>query len=956
MASQPPNQPKGFSDSSEEPPTPDPERSATGQTETEAGGPPAIDAQIVQNAINLSLVSMRETHRNSEHSANVQNAAEDSWERSHAQALHEINAKLATFTAEKVTEGHSENNPHSQTDEPATTCFTVASPSPAEVAWIIDYAKKGNVAVVTQEFVTQLLTALRSTNKVDSALLPQPEDTVTFREGLPQVVLQTDHSTTTPEAVNHTLRLQSSRHRPRAQSTAGQVETEPEKFDKLRTFMADLNMDANKVMNILLQEMASPSEKGSTHREEAQTVVRNTNFQAEGNPVQRNVVFSPPRQTAQVRKRLTYPGNLEQDEGQNQRSPVSQSPQLRRSPQTSQREKSNERILKMHEIEALELQINYTQETKGLEAPELIKRRDQLVCELYPQYDSTQNLRRVIRHQDDDQRPPSEINEVDLEPQERGRGSQINHVGAEQVPTQGVPPLVQGAQINQPSGHWPGNQGIPTQRFWLNQGNPWGNIQNTALPMFSGASAQMSGIAASLKNFSQPPGQFVGPSGQNTVRFSQPPSSLGHTLPGGGGGGNGPPSHDLERGNNALEVAGENRTGAYYLTPANEMIIISKMKLPTYRGRTDRKTPYEYVRQIRVAAETNGVSLLSMLQRKIPTLLIDEAANWFAVNVQNFTSWEIFHKLFMEEYSCPNYYQKLASDLEKRRQDPGEAGTVFLHKITLLCREIEPTTPDWYIIQKAIANMHPDYRQRLYPHQSLYPSLYHFEQHLKQIQTDLFETRTYKPPPPPHEFAEPAFAYEDNKTQYSVAFEQKPTYQQQSSSTAIAPAQPNNRGLASVSLSSLNPQITRQRARDTRPRSNSADRRNDSSYRTEYSQRSANEDRSRSPFRPTGASNYGTNSYNRGYSPNRTSWTSPGGTGWARRDSPYNRSQSEDREQNKFSRYQSPSRSNEGHSRSYSPSRALTQGEKGERKESPGRQQSPSRYQANAGRTEGRKN
>jgi hypothetical protein len=81
----------------------------------------------------------------------------------------------------------------------------------------------------------------------------------------------------------------------------------------------------------------------------------------------------------------------------------------------------------------------------------------------------------------------------------------------------------------------------------------------------------------------------------------------------------------------------------------------------------DRLSPYEYMRQIRIAAEANIVSMEAMLTRKIPILMIHEAANWFAVNKRNFISWDEFHRLFMEEYNRPNYKQQLMSDLEQRR-------------------------------------------------------------------------------------------------------------------------------------------------------------------------------------------------------------------------------------------------------------------------------------------------
>jgi hypothetical protein len=356
--------------------------------------------------------------------------------------------------------------------------------------------------------------------------------------------------------------------------------------------------------------------------------------------------------------------------------------------------------------------------------------------------------------------------------------------------------------------------------------------------------------------------------------------------------------------------------------------------LPSFRGKIDRTTPYEYLRQLRLEAEANGISMEAMLNKKIPTLMIKEAANWFAVNRAYFTSWEEFQRLFMEEYCCPNYKEQLLRDLEKRSQDPKESGTVFLHKIVLLCREIDPTTPDWFIIRKIAKQLHPEYRNRLHPVLQAYPSLRHFAAHVAQIQSDLYDMKTYKPPPPPHEFAEPAFAYTDHKVEFRVQFQPLQGTQQSQSNTVLASDQQAPPTTA-VSISSLNPQITRQRAQDAH--SKAVQQKQQGAYNKQDSQQFTQGDRSRSPFKNQGSSSY------RGYSPGGKNWVSPNGSRWARSASPQ-RSGGEGENKNKFSNYQSPSRPADGQHKQGSPYRSQSHDPK--RSSSPHRPTSPSRLQA----------
>lgn len=237
---------------------------------------------------------------------------------------------------------------------------------------------------------------------------------------------------------------------------------------------------------------------------------------------------------------------------------------------------------------------------------------------------------------------------------------------------------------------------------------------------------------------------------------------------------------------------------------------ISKLDLPKFRGRNDYQSPYEYLRQIKIAAATQSIELIQILAHKLPMLLIEEAGNWFAVNWSSMGTWDDFEKAFVQEYSSPNYRQDLIKDLEQRTQSPEEAGTVFLHKIVLLCKQIDPSVPELVITEKVKEKMHPSYRH--YTDNYSYATVNQMEQHLLSIQRTLYSIQTYKPPPAASHFSETAFAYKEYRSQPKVEFaKQSDQFQKPHEQKKI---------FSEVSLSSLNPSITRERARKSQYKSN----------------------------------------------------------------------------------------------------------------------------------------
>jgi hypothetical protein len=875
-------------------------------------------ASAGRNADNVEL-NMENANNEAPQDGNADNVERDrTWRLNHAKMLKAINDTIQKETVDVNEQERGE----AQRKRHEFMAFDVASPSAEEARWIVEYAKDKGMQSVDQTFVNQALAAMRSTHKVDINNLPAPNQTE-FREADQQILIKALYNSGSPrdlEEVKFEINTVKD----------GEREQESGHFKTLKTLMADLHVNPNEVMDMLLQANATPSRSDHNRSLPPQTVVHKPDTE-EAPP--RVVDLSSPSLpvTDAIRKKLDFQKESNKGESKGQR------PRERISPET---QKSQWRIATMHELEALEIQLNFQAAKVGKNHPgyiALFNRRNDLISQLYPKEIQVETKETLTQEQNEFPVQEAESRQKTDFTQSQKQSQVIIDQGVENQnlippPTINVQPsgYMQTAQLHQANVNRDAYQ-------WY---NPWSTILPPASSVSVNAGSTTTGPIGSMQNW----GHALVPRGQ-TAGWQPPPSQYGTytSAPPGGGGWQPPPGQNLQ-----LEqtLAPQINQPVVQPTPS-EVQIMSKLKLPTFRGKHDRTTPYEYMRIIRTAAKAHYISLNAMLDGKIPTLMIQEAANWFAVNRPYFTSWEEFHRLFMEEYCCPNYREKLLSDLEQRRQDPTESGTVFLHKITLLCREIDENVPDYFIIAKAAKQLHPEYKARLFPVLSAYPSLMHFEMHIRQIQGDLYESKMYKPPPPAHEFAEPAFAFEDHKPEYRVTFNTQQVQQTQGSAQSAVVQAPV--ATTAVSLSSLNPQITRQRAIDAHVKS--TQQKNQGAYKKTNNQTVVENERSRSPFRSFGPS--GSNNNNpRGYSPGGKNWTSPGGTRWARSLSPHTSGSNTDNK-TKFSNYQSPSRPADAQTKG-----SLSQGSQSQdqRRQSPHRPASPSKFHAKAASAEEEKN
>jgi hypothetical protein len=255
---------------------------------------------------------------------------------------------------------------------------------------------------------------------------------------------------------------------------------------------------------------------------------------------------------------------------------------------------------------------------------------------------------------------------------------------------------------------------------------------------------------------------------------------------------------------------------------------ISKMILPLYRGRTDTKSPYEYIKMIKNQAKQNNIDPFLLVKHKLPTTLIGEANLWLSFH-KELDNWEKFEVAFMQEYSAVDYIKRLKRELESRTQGQAEPLTTYIHKMYEMCMLIDNNFPEQEIIERIMDQMHPEYRS--YMRDKNFTTILELETHAKLVQTAFFHDKQYKPPPQAHESVENTFAYNDPKANFKVAFDNTQT-------------QPKN---YPVALSAVNPQITRERARDKRSQ-NTRDRDDSRGRRQQIYGRQSDRDSSRDRY------------------------------------------------------------------------------------------------------------
>lgn len=190
----------------------------------------------------------------------------------------------------------------------------------------------------------------------------------------------------------------------------------------------------------------------------------------------------------------------------------------------------------------------------------------------------------------------------------------------------------------------------------------------------------------------------------------------------------------------------------------NVMSRISRIPVDKFYGKTDRVSPYEYLKRLENIAEANAVDLKDLIKYKIPLALCEDAAAWWDMHKETIDNWNDFRKEFLRAFSASNYEAKMKRDLARRFQGLDEPGSIYLRKITAMCKEIDARMSDGEIIHEVTEKLNPSYL-RLIAGEKFY-SLEHLEERLRGIEECEAKIDTYERPRERDHSIDRRFAYD----------------------------------------------------------------------------------------------------------------------------------------------------------------------------------------------------
>lgn len=198
---------------------------------------------------------------------------------------------------------------------------------------------------------------------------------------------------------------------------------------------------------------------------------------------------------------------------------------------------------------------------------------------------------------------------------------------------------------------------------------------------------------------------------------------------------NAPPPANAQ--NNAQGGAGNQRVRTHHLKSAD-------IKIPTYCGATDPKTPYDYLLEIEKYQTIVGYTSQEVLEFIIPVSLIGDADQWFRYEPA-FASWQDFATRLRSEFQAVGYVDDLKRELDFRYQGPDETLTAFIRIILDYYRRIGERTTEQQQVTKIKRLMHPEYRKALIGLQT--NTLQELRAAAIQAQEIIKGDRSYKLPP-----------------------------------------------------------------------------------------------------------------------------------------------------------------------------------------------------------------
>ncbi len=178
--------------------------------------------------------------------------------------------------------------------------------------------------------------------------------------------------------------------------------------------------------------------------------------------------------------------------------------------------------------------------------------------------------------------------------------------------------------------------------------------------------------------------------------------------------------------------------------PSTHHLKSSEVKIPTYSGASDAKTPFDYLLEMEKYQSVVSYTERELIELVIPVSLIGDAYNWYRYE-NEFESWDDFKNRLRREFQAVDYAEDLKRELDNRYQGPNETLTSFIRVILDFYIRLGVEIPEQEQVTKIKRLMHPEYRKALIGIPT--NSLNELRAAASQAQEIIKSYRSYKLPP-----------------------------------------------------------------------------------------------------------------------------------------------------------------------------------------------------------------
>ncbi|CAL8109743.1 unnamed protein product [Orchesella dallaii] len=176
--------------------------------------------------------------------------------------------------------------------------------------------------------------------------------------------------------------------------------------------------------------------------------------------------------------------------------------------------------------------------------------------------------------------------------------------------------------------------------------------------------------------------------------------------------------------------------------------IMKHIDPPTYSGRSDNKSAYDFLEELKRYQNATAATHEMMLQVVIPFVLKCDAYRWYDTEqmLNPIFTWEDFVQRFRRKYQSHDYYEKLRREFDIRSQGELERLSDYIIVIIGYYKRLSRVVIDREVISKVLYGLHPTYFP--FSKELCYLStLQEFLDESQRIDDYVSRARNYKPPP-----------------------------------------------------------------------------------------------------------------------------------------------------------------------------------------------------------------